>query len=85
MNVFNKLIMAIWDFLSCTRTVQSLSLQIMFCFPKAKEENPPSPGMSVTPVMLHPKRIVSKQFDKLLTVKMIWELRIVLIKKLRDY
>lgn len=77
-----KLIMAIWD--SCTRTVQSLTLQIMFCFPKAKEENPPSPGMSVTPVMLHLKRIVSKQLDKLLTVKMIRELSIVLIKKLRD-
>lgn len=72
-----KLIMAIWDFLSWTGTVQSLTLQIMFCFPKAKEENPPSPGMSVTPVMLHLQRIVSKQLDKPLTVKMIRELRIV--------
>lgn len=79
----SKLTLAIWDFLSWTRTVQSLSLQIMFCFPKAKEKNPPSPGMSVTPAMLYLIRIVSKQLDKLFTVKMIWELRIVLIKKIR--
>lgn len=73
--------MATWDFLSCTRTVQTL--QIMFCFPKAKEENPPFPEMSVT-VVLHLKRIISNQLDKRLTVKMIWKLRIVLIKKLRE-